>query len=155
MRIVTGFMFFLFAVGMNAQMPGEYGNSNSDIFSQLEQVNIDEGIITIEQSARMRALVNNHISMSKRTGGVEGFRVQLYSGVGNKARQEALNAKGKVLSDFPEENVFVEYSAPFWRVRVGSFRHKHEALPLLTKLKKIFPACYVVKVADIPLRALE
>jgi hypothetical protein len=155
MRIVAGFIFFLFVIGMKAQMPGEYDNSNSDIFSELEQVNSDEGIITIEQSARMRALVNTHISMNKRTGGVEGFRVQLYSGVGSKARQEALDIKGKVLSDFPDEDVFIEYSAPFWRVRVGGFRHKHEALPMLDKLKKIFPACYVVKVADIPLRTFK
>lgn len=155
MRIVAGLIFLLFVVGMNAQIPGEYDNSNSDIFSQLEQVSSNEGIITIEQSERMKALVNTHISMNKRAGGVEGFRVQLYSGVGSKARQEALDAKGKVLSDLPDENVFIEYSAPFWRVRVGGFRHKHEALPLLNKLKKIFPACYVVKVSDIPLRTFN
>jgi hypothetical protein len=154
MRIVAGIIFLLIAVGVNAQMPGEFGNSNSDIFAELEQVSSDQGIITIEQSARMRALINTHISMNKRAGGVEGFRVQLYSGAGSKARQEALDVKGKVLSELPEENVFVEYSAPFWRIRIGSFRHKHEALPLLSRLKKKFPACYVVKVNDIPLRSL-
>lgn len=154
MRIVAGIIFLLIAVGVTAQMPGEYGNSDSDIFAELEQVSSDEGVITIEQSTRMRALINTHINMNKRAGGVEGFRVQLYSGVGSNARQEALDVKGKVLSELPEENVLVEYSAPFWRIRVGSFRHKHEALPLLNRLKKKFPACYVVKVSDISLRSL-
>ncbi|RCW30598.1 sporulation related protein [Marinilabilia salmonicolor] len=155
MRIVAGFIFFLIAVGANAQLPGETAAYNTDVFSELEQVSSNQGIITIEQSARMRALVNTHINMNKRAGGVEGFRVQLYSGVGSKARQEALEAKEKVLTDFPEENVFIEYSAPFWRVRMGNFRHKHEALPLLNKLKELFPACYVVKVSDVPLRSLK
>ncbi len=155
MRLITGIFFLLIAFAGNAQIPGEYSESGSDVFSRLEQVSSDKGIITIEQSARMRALVNTHISMNKRAGGVEGFRVQLYSGVGNKARQEALEVKGKVLSEHPQENIFVEYSAPFWRVRVGSFRHKHEALPLLSRLKKNFPACYVVKVSDIPLRSFK
>ncbi|WP_010663124.1 SPOR domain-containing protein [Marinilabilia salmonicolor] len=155
MKIVAGFIFLLIAIGVNAQLPGENAAYNSDVFSRLEQVSSNQGIIAIEQSARMRALVNTHIDMNKRAGGVEGFRVQLYSGVGSKARQEALDAKGKVLADLPEENVFIEYSAPFWRVRVGNFRHKHEALPLLNKLKKIFPACYVVKVSDVPLRSLK
>lgn len=155
MRLFAGFMFLLIAVGVNAQLPGENTAYNSDVFSRLEQVSSNQGIITIEQSVRMRALVNTHIEMNKRAGGVEGFRVQLYSGVGSKARQEALNAKEKVLTDLPDENVFIEYSAPFWRVRMGNFRHRHEALSLLNRLKKIFPACYVVKVSDVPLRSLK
>jgi hypothetical protein len=154
MRIVAGVIFLLIVVGVKAQIPGEYSSSYSDVFAKLETVSSDEGIITIEQSARMRALVNTHISMNKRAGGVEGFRVQLFSGVGSEARQEALEVKGKILSELPEENVFIEYSAPFWRVRVGSFLHKHEALPLISRLKRKFPACYVVKVSDIPLRSL-
>ncbi len=154
MRIVAGIIFLLMTMGVTAQMPGKDASFNSDIFAELEQVSSDKGIITIEQSDRMRALINTHISMNKRSDGVEGFRVQLFSGAGNKSRQEALDVKGKVLSELPEENVFVEYSAPFWRVRVGSFRHKHEALPLLSRLKKKFPACYVVKVSDISLNSL-
>ncbi|MBZ4675651.1 MAG: sporulation protein [Anaerophaga sp.] len=139
-----------------AQLPG--GNLSSeadDIFDRLEKVEDDKGIISIEQPERMKNLVAIHIAMNKRSAGVEGFRVQLFSGVGSKARQEALEVKAKVLSEFPDEHIFIEYSAPFWRVRVGSFRHKHEALPLLEKLRKLFPSCYVVRTNDIPLSAFK
>jgi hypothetical protein len=138
-----------------AQLPGGNLAFETDIFDRLEKTEDGKGIITIEQSERMESLVATHIAMNRRTAGVEGFRVQLFSGVGSKARQEALDVKAKVLSEFPDEHIFIEYSAPFWRVRVGSFRHKHEALPLLEKLRKLFPACYVVKTNDIPLRAFK
>ena len=154
MRVIFLFVALCFASVGQAQVPGEFSKNNSDIFEKLESVDQDEGIINIEQSARMKDLVMTHINMNKRAGGVEGFRVQLYSGVGSKARQEALDVKAKVLSELPDAEIYVEYSAPFWRVRVGSFRHKHETLPLLNKLKKEFPACYIVKVNDIPLKAL-
>jgi hypothetical protein len=153
MRVIFLLFPLFFALSLQAQMPGRYGN-NSDIFEEIESVDQKGGIITIDQSARMKDLVLTHIDMNKRSAGVEGFRVQLFSGVGSKSRQEAIEVKGKVLSELPNAEIYVEYSAPFWRVRVGSFRHKHETLPLLNKLKKEFPACYVVKVNDIPLKAL-
>jgi hypothetical protein len=154
MRVLFVFLLFIGTVYLNAQVPGKYGDNNSDIFQSVERVDVNEGVITIEQSARMKDLVLTQIEMNKRAGGVEGFRVQLYSGVGSKARQDALEVKGKVLKELPDANVAVEYSAPFWRVRVGCFRHKHETLPLLKRLKNEFPACYIVKVNDISLHSL-
>ncbi|PWE01397.1 SPOR domain-containing protein [Marinilabilia rubra] len=153
MRVIFLCFPLFVAMSLQAQLPGEYGKNN-DVFEEIESVDKEGGIITIDQSARMKDLVLTHINMNKRSAGVEGFRIQLFSGVGSKARQEALDVKAQVLSEFPDAEIYVEYSAPFWRVRVGSFRHKHETLSLLNKLKKEFPACYVVKVNDIPLNAL-
>ncbi len=153
-------MFFIFfpaliAFNLSAQRPSVSDGRNVDVFSEIESAGRGGGVINIDQSARMKDLVLTHINMNKQANGIEGFRVQLYSGGGNKARQEAIDVKEEVLSQFPEMDVSVEYSAPFWRVRVGVFRHKHEALPLIDKLRKSFPACYVVKVNEIPLNALK
>ncbi|MGQ1890885.1 SPOR domain-containing protein [Thermophagus sp. OGC60D27] len=137
------------------QLPVEGTAPQSTPFEHLQKVEDGKGIITIEQSGRMQKLVMTRIAMNKRAAGVEGFRVQLFSGVGSKARQEAQEIKAKVLSQFPDENIFIEYSAPFWRVRAGSFRHKHEALPLMEKLKEEFPACYIVRTDDISLNDFE
>lgn len=137
-----------------AQLPSSSDDRDLNIFEEIEKSESGEGVVTIDQSARIRDLVLTHVSMNKRAEGVEGFRVQLYSGSGNRARQEAIEAKEEVLSRMPDENVLVEYSAPFWRVRLGSFSHKHEALPLLEKLKRSFPNCYIVKVNDISLDSL-
>jgi hypothetical protein len=142
-------------VGIMGQVSGQSDFANENIFEHLQKVEPDKGIITIEQSEGMKDLVLTRIDMNKRSGGVEGFRVQLFSGVGSKARQEAMDVKAKVLKEFPDENIFIEYSAPFWRVRVGSFRHKYEALPLMKKLRKMFPACYIVRTDDIALKELK
>ncbi len=155
MRVIVVFVFLFAVASVAARRPGDLNDLNRNIFDILESVEEGEGTIHINQSDRMDDLILTHIDMNKRAGGVEGFRVQLFSGGGSKAREEALEVKGKVLSKWPEVNVYVEYSAPFWRVRVGSFRHKHEALPLIEKLSGEFPACYIVRVNDLPLEAFD
>lgn len=155
MRIIFVFALVLAAASVFARKPGDLDNPNRNVFDLLQAIEEDEGIIHVNQSKRMKELILTHIDMNKRAGGVEGFRVQLFSGGGSDAREEALDVKGKVLSKWPDEKIYVEYSAPFWRVRVGSFRHKHEALPLKKKLSGEFPASYVVRVSDISLGAFE
>ena len=155
MRLLCLFLLSAFYSSVMAQLPeGGEKDFNEDVFSRLEKVEAGEGLVTIDQSARMANLIKTHIAMNERAGGIEGFRVQLFSGSGSAARKEALEIKGEVLSIMPDADVFMAYSAPFWRVRVGGFRHKHEALPMLEKLKDSFPACYIVKVNGIPLYEL-
>jgi hypothetical protein len=155
---MRGFVIVLFLLlsgaGLYAQVPAQTGKYNNDVFDLVASRRLGDGQVNILQTPEMKELVNTHVAMNERLGGVEGFRVQLYSGSGSHAKQEALEIKSKVLSLLSPPQIYVEYNAPFWRVRVGSFRHKHEALPLLHQLKSGFPNCYVVKAHDIKLDTL-
>lgn len=142
------------SMGLWAQDASNRASSSGEIFERVTLRTAGQGEIVIHQSPQMKELVLDHIAMNKRANGVEGFRVQLFSGSGSKARQEAMEVKSKVLSFLPPGQIFVEYNAPFWRVRAGSFRHKHEALPLLHQLKSDFPNCYVVKEFNLKLSDL-
>lgn len=126
--------------------------AQNDVFERVQSRSIGEGQVSIRQSPGVERMMKDYLQSNRSASGVEGYRIQLYSGTGNNSKQEAQEVRSKLLGLFPEENVFVEYNAPFMRVRVGSFRHKHEALPLLRKLKSSFPSCYIVRDASIPLR---
>jgi hypothetical protein len=126
MRFLFLLMFVLGAVTVNGQ---------SDLFDKVTSSNMGEGQVNIKQSTAIEKLMTDYVRSNKSSSGVEGFRIQLYSGTGNNSKQEAQDVRTKLLSLFPNERVFVEYNAPFMRVRVGAFRHKHEALPLLSKIK--------------------
>ena len=127
-------------------------NGQSSPFEKVKSRSLGEGQIFIKQSPDVERAMNDYVVSNSRLAGVEGYRIQLYSGTGNNSKQEAQEARSKFLSLFPHEKVFVEYSAPFMRVRAGSFRHKHEALPLLKKLKASFPSSYIVRDSSIPFR---
>lgn len=156
MRAGIVLILLFWSVSLFAFKPGETGEQRpGNVFENLTSFEPDQGSIRIRQSGRMEELILTHVEMNERADGVEGYRVQLFSGGGNKAREEALDVKEKVLSKWPDEDVYVKYSAPFWRVRVGSFRHKHGALPLMKKFKEEFPACYIVRVHNIALVTFE
>jgi hypothetical protein len=120
----------------------------------LQQKEAGSGKITIHAEEGVAFLLHTHIQMNERSKFVDGYRIQLYSGSGPKAKQEALKVKGQVLDLFPDERVHIAYNAPFWRVRIGDYRHKHEALVLWNDLKKEFPSCYIVKDGQINMENL-
>lgn len=110
-----------------------------------------EGQVIIHQEEGVSFLLDTHIEMNRRQRYFDGYRIQLYSSSGQKAKHLALEVKGKVLKLFPEEPVYISFTAPFWRVRVGNYRNKHEALGLMNRLKREFPNSYVVKDSSIKL----
>ena len=118
---------------------------NTNIFSDLQKKESNQGTIAINQPVAMEQLMQSYIASNKRRPGVEGYRIQIYSETGARARQEAESARNKLLAEFPNEKVTVSYDAPYWRVRVGYFRHKHETLPTLRKLRQMFPNGYAVR----------
>lgn len=129
--------------------------TGSSFFSQICKEDPKSGSLEIVQDAGIAKLVAIHIDANSKAKYIDGFRIQLYLGSNNNAKKEATLVKTKLLSIFPNERPHVIYEAPFWRVQVGDFRSKSEALPLYKKLKNEFPACYPVPVANIPLSSLD
>ncbi|WP_439184937.1 SPOR domain-containing protein [Carboxylicivirga taeanensis] len=123
---------------------GKAQTTNSLAESLQERV-AGEGVITIYDEDGIEELVNIQVEVNQRMDGVDGYRIQLFSGSGPTGKRNALQVKSKFLNKFPECDVDVSFTSPFWRVRVGNYRHKHEALPLLNDLRDLFPNCYIVK----------
>ncbi len=122
-----------------------FAQNENGLIADLQQRNVGEGVITIYDDEGIEELVNIQVRVNERMGGVEGYRIQLYSGSGPAGKRGALDAKGKFLNNFPDYDTDLSFTSPFWRVRVGNYRHKHEALPLLNDLRALFPNCYIVK----------
>ena len=76
---------------------------------------------------------------------LDGFRVQIYSGSGIKSKDEAASAQARFLKAFPDKKAYIIYNAPFWRVRVGDFRSRSEAMAMLNEVKPSFSGSYIVR----------
>lgn len=69
-----------------------------------------------------------------------GYRIQVYSD--NKQRQAKFNAErlaGEISALYPLLGTYLTYKAPYWRLRVGDFQSRDEALSMLAELKENFP----------------
>jgi hypothetical protein len=97
--------------------------------------------ITSVNEQGIDALVHKYENILKTKNGVEGWRVQLLF----KAKQkEIMQLKIDFINLYPEIPAYLEYDAPYYRVRVGNFRTKLEAIKIKHQINKNFPGAYPV-----------
>lgn len=70
-----------------------------------------------------------------------GFRVQVYAG---KDREEASRIKGICLNMKKDEDAYLDYDRPNYRVKVGNFLNREDAKALYKDLKRRFPEAMIV-----------
>ena len=103
------------------------------------------GTITLVQDTRIEKLLERQITLNKRKGGIDGYRIQVFFNSGRDAREEAIRVKAGFLSEFQDIPVYIVYQSPFYKVRVGDFRTKYEALGAFRHIKHKYPSAYIVQ----------
>ncbi len=104
----------------------------------------DDADVNVRQSDNMLASMRQHIeSNSKRT--IPGYRVRIFFDNKQTARTESENTLKKFNGLFPDVMAYRIYVNPYFKVTVGDFRTKSEAMALLTRIKGAFPSAFVVK----------
>ncbi len=73
---------------------------------------------------------------------LEGYRVQIFSG--NK-RQAARQARQQFTQLYGTVKAHEIYEQPYFKVKVGDFKTKIEALKFKNELTKHFPNCFILK----------
>lgn len=97
--------------------------------------------INIVRQPALDSLVSLHIEQNKALNGIQGYRIQLFFGSERKLAQEA---KTKCLQLMPEEEVYLLYQQPYFKVRVGDFRTRIDAEAVYRKLLPTFEKCFIV-----------
>lgn len=100
--------------------------------------------VTVTQSMPVRAALNNYIHSN---GGkkIQGYRIRVFYDNSPQARTRSESIAAYVRSQFPENGVYRTFEAPNYKVTVGDFRSKEEALKIYMALKSIYPTAYIIK----------
>lgn len=104
-----------------------------------------DSTLTINRDARLDSLVMRHIRVNKLKDGFDGYRVQLFSGSGTQARQEANELRAEFMGIHPDVPAYLIYQAPNFKVRVGDFRTELEAIQLQRELSYQYPGGFVAR----------
>lgn len=107
------------------------------------------GIVNIEQPPYLDTVLSRlYIYDGVNQKYVQGYRIQLYGGVGGKAISEARKVKGDFLSSFPNYSSHLHeiFKDPYYKVQVGYYRERRDAYIFLKKIEKIFPNAVVIDV---------
>jgi hypothetical protein len=134
-------VFLLNVSALSAQQSIETRQKN--IFQKLATEDSDtHARVKVHQDKRIESLLvgkkSENYSQEDRT--MSGYRVQVFSSNTQRtAKNEAFRKEKLIKDEFPDQTVYVNYSSPFWKVRVGDFRTQAQAQSFRSKLLEAFP----------------
>ncbi len=137
-RKVLLILFFTFIV-----IPGVC-QENIRRFDDRQDNRSAGGVVRIFQDKRIDTLISMHISANKKLSGVPGFRIRIFSQSGHSARPNANQMRTEFLIKYPETGGYLTYDAPNFKVYVGDFRTRSEALKFLKQVSRDFPNAFIV-----------
>ncbi|MBT5273439.1 MAG: SPOR domain-containing protein [Flavobacteriales bacterium] len=113
------------------------------VFSQSDTTFNTKGeIISINQKG-VDKLVSKYKQILKKTGGVEGWRIQL---IFKDQKEEILPYQIKFTNLYPEIPVQITFDSPNYKLTVGNFRTRNKALKIKHQISKNFPGAYPVPI---------
>ncbi len=118
------------------------------IFYDLSTTKDGKGRMTITQSPFAYQLISDHIEINKKDG-VTGYRIQIGQWSGTNSREKAKAQAADFKEKFPEfdpDIIYIPYDAPYYKLRVGDYRNRHEAFEIYNQIKRYYPnTAYIVK----------
>jgi hypothetical protein len=97
--------------------------------------------VKVKSDPSVDSLIERNIEANKAANGIQGYRVQIFFGSERKA---ANDAKTKFLQMMPEEEVYLIYQQPYFKVRVGDYRTRLEAEAVYRKLLYDFEKVFII-----------
>lgn len=115
--------------------------AGKNIFNVLSAA---EAEVDVRQSQMIAGSMASHVA-SNESRTMSGYRVRIFFDNRQSARKESEATLKKFKSLFPEVMAYRLYANPYFKVTVGDFRTRSEAMSLLARIKGEFPSAFVVK----------
>jgi hypothetical protein len=145
MRYLCSVVFFL-------------GLLSSSVYAQTDSLDVNPGIssqtakmeellekLPIRQDPRITDLLIRHTQINQRRHGTDGFRLEIFFSSDNKAREQATRVRNEFNLVFPDIPSYVSFQTPNFKVRIGDFRNKSEALKTKAYITSKYPNAFIVK----------
>ncbi len=101
-----------------------------------------QGSLNIITEPEVDALVNKYLYLNQNNAEVRGFRIQIKQAMKS---EPVLQAKAKVLRNFPNLKVYYTYDQPDFKLRVGDFTDRFDAHKALVDISKQFDGAFIVR----------
>jgi len=144
------FMIVMTLPGLNAQ-DVDHVESESILFDMLFRNDPGLPEIKIIQEKKLDELMIRYIEQNRKLDGIPCYWIRIYSGSSHNARKEAYDTKARFLKEYEGIRNEVRYDDPNFKVYVGGYRSKSEALKLLRWIDKDFPNAFIIyDIIDFP-----
>jgi len=135
-----------------------FGLMSTQVFAQIDTLEVNPGMVNqmapmeellgklpVRQDARITDLLVRHTQVNQRRRGIEGYRLEIFFSSDSKAREKAMRVKNEFNLIFPTIPAYVSFQTPNFKVRIGDFRNKSEALKSKANIESKYPNAFIVK----------
>ena len=100
--------------------------------------------VTVNQSRTMRSALDSYVS-NNAAKKLTGYRIRVYFDNGQSARMRSESIARSVSNAFPGIGVYRTFESPNFKVTVGDFRTKDDALKVYHALKATYPTAIILR----------
>ena len=143
---MTRFLLFVFYILCTTTVvmaqPGQSG-SGEDLLKALQESG-RYNTVSVEVDSLLMANYYKLLTKNKKSSGIPGYRIRIYSESGVGAKEEQQRTKARFLTLYPGIDAYYRYDEPYFKVYVGDCRTRSEALKLFDRIKREFPNPIIV-----------
>jgi hypothetical protein len=100
-----------------------------------------DSAIIITKDARLDELMKKQKEINMQKQSIPGYRIQVYFG---GDRQKANDLKQEFVQKHPDMNAYLTYQLPNFKVRVGDFRTRLEAMKFFKQIGSEYTTSFIV-----------
>ena len=108
-----------------------------------QKTNFNEEGIRSKNEERVDNLVKKYKKILTNTGGSQGWRLQIKF---TSKRENILSYQRRFTNLYPEIPAQITFDSPYYKLTVGNFRTKNEALKIKNKIRKSFPGTHPISI---------
>lgn len=125
--------------------PGEdHSMAGKDIIEVLRTNDPDDGNVTLKQSYMITRALHDQIAANA-SRKIIGYRVRIFFDNSQDARDRSSEIEDSFVTTYPWIPAYRKYENPYFKVSVGDFRTKSDALRFMALIKKDYPSVFLVK----------
>ncbi|MBN1119028.1 MAG: SPOR domain-containing protein [Bacteroidales bacterium] len=116
-----------------------------NIIEEVESVKKDEGHVKIIQDENISKLIERYQWAQSKQNGILGYRIRIFSQSGPNASSEFEQTKARFTSSYDDVEIHQSFDYPFYKIYVGDFRTRSDAMKVLVRIEKQFPDAFIVQ----------
>lgn len=120
------------------------GRSEPDPLGRLQQMEMS-GDVIITLDSLIQENYQKHLIQNSRNRGVSGYRLRIFSDNGHGAKEQQRRVKADFLSTYPDINTYDRYEGSYYKIYVGDYRTRREALKVLNRIHRDFHDAFIVE----------
>lgn len=98
----------------------------------------------VNQSAPVKQALQNYVNANAEKS-ITGYRIRVFYNNEPSARTRSESIEATLKEQYPGISVYRTFESPNYKVTVGDFRSKDEALGIYNALKGTYPTAYIIK----------